>query len=52
MPKYVISIHAHWESSPDRPTIYVNGDKAPDVVVKKIIDAIVEHNNPPGDNPV
>jgi hypothetical protein len=51
MAKHLITIHAHWESSPEHPTIYVDGEKAPDPVVKKIMDAIAKHNRPV-DNPV
>lgn len=38
----IISIH--WEVSPEHPTIYVSGEKIPDVIVNKVIDSIVEHN--------
>jgi hypothetical protein len=39
----IISIH--WESSlPEYATIYVSGEKIPDVIVNKVIDSIIEHN--------
>lgn len=39
----IISIH--WERSlPERPTIYVSGEKLPDEIVRKVIDSIIEYN--------